>query len=171
MSRMTPARRLAGSAPRCKIKTSQTAPGPGHGWAPKPCGNEWRENWKNKGRSDQLPGAHGRLPTRQVVTMARSFGDQLDRPFEQAPLAFRLTATGRLRRPSSAGRTSTRTGSEAPMPSHLQPARVTDDRVYRDERFRLVAPPAGPEPRVTAEQALRLFAWRAVHSCTVPGPP
>src|SRR6266498_5131134 len=68
MSRMTPARHLAGSAPRCSIKASQTAPGPGHGWVPKPCGNEWRENWKNKGRSELLPGAHGRLPTRQRVT-------------------------------------------------------------------------------------------------------
>src|SRR6266516_2316080 len=67
MSRMTPARHLAGSAPRCKIKASQTAPGPGHGWVPKPCGNEWRENWKNKGRSELLPGAHGRLPMRQVL--------------------------------------------------------------------------------------------------------
>jgi hypothetical protein len=66
---MTPARHLAGSAPRCSIKTSQTAPGPVHGWAPKPCGNEWRDYWKNKGRSDLLPGAHlGRSPTRQVVT-------------------------------------------------------------------------------------------------------
>src|SRR6266540_4138766 len=48
----------AGSAPRCSIKASQTAPGPVHGWAPKPCGNEWRDYWKSKGRSDLLPGAH-----------------------------------------------------------------------------------------------------------------
>jgi hypothetical protein len=57
------------------------------------------------------------------------------------------------------------------MPSHLQPARVTDDRVYPDERFRLVAPPAGPEPRVTAEQALRLFGRRAEQARTGSAPP
>src|SRR6266498_159708 len=56
-----------GSAPRCSIKASQTAPGPGHGWVPKPCGNEWRENWKNKGRSDLLPGAHGRSGVQVAV--------------------------------------------------------------------------------------------------------
>jgi hypothetical protein len=69
------------------------------------------------------------------------------------------------------GRTSTRPGSEAPMPSHLQPTRVTNDRVYRDERFRLVAPPAGLEPQVTADEALRLFSLRAEHARTGSAPP
>src|SRR6266508_1763478 len=71
---MMPVKHLAGSAPRCSIKASQTAPGPVHGWAPKPCGNEWRDYWKSKGRSDLLPGAHrgacqrGRGPPRQRAT-------------------------------------------------------------------------------------------------------
>jgi hypothetical protein len=34
-----------------------TAPGPGHGWAPKPCGSEWRDYWTSNGCSDLLPGA------------------------------------------------------------------------------------------------------------------
>jgi hypothetical protein len=57
------------------------------------------------------------------------------------------------------------------MPSHLQPARLTDDRVYPDERFRLVAPPAGLEPQVTADEALRLFSRRAEHARTGSAPP
>jgi hypothetical protein len=52
------------------------------------------------------------------------------------------------------------------MPSHLQPTRVTDDRVYRDGRFRLVAPPPGLAPQVTADEALRLFGLRAEHART-----
>lgn len=52
------------------------------------------------------------------------------------------------------------------MPSHLQPARLTDDRPYPDERFRLVAPPAGLEPQVTADEAVRLFGRRAEHART-----
>jgi hypothetical protein len=57
------------------------------------------------------------------------------------------------------------------MPSHLQPSRVTDDRVYPDERFRLVVPPAGPEPQVTADEALRLFGQRAGQARTGSAPP
>ena len=57
------------------------------------------------------------------------------------------------------------------MPSHLQPARLTDDRVYPDERFRLVAPPAGLQPQVTADEALRIFGRRAEHARTGSAPP
>ena len=57
------------------------------------------------------------------------------------------------------------------MPSHLQPARLTDDRVYPDERFRLVAPSAGLEPQVTADEALRIFGRRAELARTGLAPP
>ena len=57
------------------------------------------------------------------------------------------------------------------MPSHLQPARLTDDRAYPDDRFRLVAPPAGLEPQVTADQAVRLFGRRAEHARPGSAPP
>jgi hypothetical protein len=57
------------------------------------------------------------------------------------------------------------------MPSHLQPARLTDDRVLADERFRLAAPPAGLQPQVTAEETLGLFGRRAAHARTGSAPP
>ncbi|HEX8859183.1 MAG TPA: hypothetical protein VGC06_08875 [Actinomycetes bacterium] len=57
------------------------------------------------------------------------------------------------------------------MPSHLQPTRVADDRVFPDERFRLVAPPAELAPRITADEALRLFGERASHARTGSAPP
>lgn len=57
------------------------------------------------------------------------------------------------------------------MPRHLQPARLTDDRVYPDGRFRLVVPPAELEPQVTADEALQIFGKRAGQARTGSAPP